>query len=195
MPRIRASNIAEHVATQEQAVFTAAVRLFSRDGVANVTAGDIAKEVGLARTSLYRYFPTKASIVHRWFESAVTPLIDAGNAIADAPVSRRERLERWVDLQLDFLADPDNQAMMRAALETDEMPDDIRSAIVARHQDLYRSLRHILAPDVQTPDAVTEARVTIVAGLVRILPDLERRGIPASLARAELQRAAAVIAG
>ena len=63
MPRITGSNIVEHVAAQEQAVFDAAIGLFTEQGVSNVTTADIATEVGLARTSLYRYFPTKASIV------------------------------------------------------------------------------------------------------------------------------------
>lgn len=194
MPKIAGATIAEHVAAQEEAVFAAAVQLFTERGVANVSIGDIAQRVGLARTSLYRYFPTKTSIVHRWFESAMVPLIEESNAIAASDAPRSGRLEQWVNLQLDFLTDDNNRAMIRASLETNDMPDDIRASIRLRHRDLYDTLEQIVTtPDVD--DAATAARVMLIAGLVRNLNDLENLNLPTSLARQELLRAAAVIAG
>ncbi len=49
MPRIKADNIAEHVAQQRAAVLDAAVRLFVERGFSEVGLADIAAEVGLAR--------------------------------------------------------------------------------------------------------------------------------------------------
>lgn len=193
MPKISGSNIAEHVVAQEQAMFDAAIRLFSERGVANVTTGDIAGEVGLARTSLYRYFPTKASIVYRWFEMAMAPLIDDAAAITVASMPSSEKLEQWVDLQLNFLADPDNHAMVRASLETDDMPDDIRTAIGKRHRDLYTTLHDILTTK-DIPDQTIRSRVLLIAGLLRSLDDLTAQGIPAHLARQEIHRATNAIA-
>ena len=69
MPQIKAASVAEHVAEQEQAVFTRAIRLFLERGYENVTLGDIGVGIGLARNSLYRYFPDKAHILLRWFQS------------------------------------------------------------------------------------------------------------------------------
>ena len=65
MPKITGDSIAEHVAAQEAAVIAATVSLFAERGAGNVTIADIAAEVGLARTSVYRYFPTKGAIVAR----------------------------------------------------------------------------------------------------------------------------------
>ena len=59
MPKITGDSIAEHVAAQETAVIGATVALFAERGAVNVTMADIAGEVGLARTSVYRFFPTK----------------------------------------------------------------------------------------------------------------------------------------
>src|SRR5690606_10118161 len=67
VPRISAESVAAHVARQEAAVLDAAVRLFSERGYSEVTIGDIAAEVGLARNSLYRYFPDKDHILLAWF--------------------------------------------------------------------------------------------------------------------------------
>ena len=193
MPKITGPNIAEHVAAQEEAVFAAAIRLFAERGVTNVSTGDIANEVGLARTSLYRYFPTKASIVFRWFEMAMIPLIDASIAIAADSTRPSLKLERWFDLQLDFLADPDNHAMIRASLGIDDMPDDIRTAIGRRHRDLYATLHSIL-DTAKIPDETTRSRVLLIAGLPRHLNDLTNQGIPLRLARRELHRASTAIA-
>ena len=52
MPRIKADTIADHVAQQRAAVLDAAVRLFTERGYAEVSLGDVAAEVGLARNSL-----------------------------------------------------------------------------------------------------------------------------------------------
>ena len=43
---------------------------------------ELAEEVGLARSSLYRYFPTKSAIVHRWFDVAMAPLVADSDRIA-----------------------------------------------------------------------------------------------------------------
>lgn len=60
---------ARQLARQEQAVFDAAIALFTDRGYGAVTLADIAAEVGLARNSLYRYFPDKAAILLRWYRT------------------------------------------------------------------------------------------------------------------------------
>ena len=71
MPRISADTIAEHVARQEAAVLDAAVRLFVERGYREVGLADIAAEVGLARSSLYRYVPDKAHLLVQWYRREV----------------------------------------------------------------------------------------------------------------------------
>jgi len=44
-------------------IIDSAAELFDEIGIANATPSDIAKASGLTRTSLYRYFPNKASII------------------------------------------------------------------------------------------------------------------------------------
>jgi len=189
MPRISAPTIAEHVAAQEQAVFDAAVRLFMERPVAEVSVADIAREAGLARTSLYRYFPTKASIVHRWFDTAVAPLVVAGDAIADSSASSTEKLGRWVQLHLDLLGDERHRAMIRAARDTDDMPNDVRVAITAGHQQMYASLNRILSDEGIDPDIVP-IRVALIAGALRSVVDMAERGIDLSVAGPEIMRTA-----
>lgn len=198
MPRITGPTIAQHVADQEAAVFAAAIALFEEHGVDDVSMGTIAGEVGLARSSLYRYFPNKAAIVHRWFSATMEPLIAESDRIAHSAGTRTERFTAWIDRQLDFLAEPAHQTMIHAALETPEMSDQQRAEAMARHQDLYASLHLILAEDPPGPSSATEdtvrARVLIIVRLLQDLDGLQRGGLAPHLARAELRRAAALIA-
>jgi len=189
VPRISAPTIAEHVAAQEQAVFDAAVRLFMERPVAEVSVADIARAAGLARTSLYRYFPTKASIVHRWFDTAIAPLVVAGDAIAESPASSTEKLGRWVQLHLDLLGDERHRAMIRAARDTDDMPNDVRLEITAGHQQMYASLNRILSDEGIDPEIVP-IRVALIAGVLRSVVDMAERGIDLSVAGPEIMRTA-----
>ncbi len=194
MPKITGPNIAEHVAEQEAAIFAAATRLFAEHGVNGVGMGAIAEAVGLARPSLYRYFPTKGAIVFRWFDQAMTPLIADSNHVAQAVLPAAERFDRWIDVQLDFLTNPGNQAMISASLESSELADEERLAIGARHHDLYASLDTILNEQTERRDKeVQHAKVLLIVGLLRHFADLGRGGVSDSVARSELLRAARLI--
>ncbi len=194
MPKITGSNIAEHVAEQEAAIFAAATRLFAEHGVNDVSMGAIANAVDLARPSLYRYFPSKAAIVCRWFDQAITPLIADSNRIAESDSALSDRFDRWIEAQIDFLADVGNQAMISASLESSELADEDRHVIGARHRDLYASLDSILSGQAEKCDEeVQRARVLLIVGLLRNFADLGEAGVAESSARSELLRAARLI--
>ena len=156
--------------------------------------GSIAREVGLARSSLYRYFPNKSAIVQRWFETVMGPLIEQSEGIAQSDRSRAQRFTDWVELQIDYLSDPANQVMIRAALESDELDDEQRSSIGARHRKLYASLHSIIAGPDLIDDRLVSTRILLVVGLLRNLGGLATDDVPHELVRTELVRAATLIA-
>lgn len=192
MPRINAASIAEHVAAQEAAVVEAARRLFSERGVAAVSLGDIAAEIGLGRTSLYRYFPTKGHILQRWFDQEMQPLVERSRAAVETDGTPADRLYAWLDVQLDFVTDASHGVLMEASAVPGVVPDDVLADFGARHRELYATVAPLLGggEDVE----LLRARALLVAGLVRSASDLLRDGVPADVVRPELQRAAAAIA-
>ena len=194
MPKITGPTIAEHVIAQEAAVFAAATRLFAANGVENVAMGAIADEVGLARSSLYRYFPTKSAIVHRWFERAMAPLIEDSERIARSELAQGVRLVSWIERQIDFLADPGNHAMIRAAIETGELTDEQRASISERHRALYDSLAAIIAGVDLVVDVTTRTRALLIVGMLRNHAAVVAAGVPDAVLRPELIRAGALIA-
>lgn len=195
MPRISAGSVPEHVARQEAAVIEAAARLFAARGVGDVTLGDIAAEVGLARNSLYRYFPDKGHLLAAWFRRELAPLKEAGDAVAVGDGRPVDRLDRWVQLQLDYLTAPEHKAMFELVNEVGALPPDVRAELADGHQVLYASLGTIVADGLRehSPQEPPLQRVpviaTLVAGLLRSAADLIRNGHDPAAVRAEVRRA------
>ena len=174
MPKIAADTVAEHIAQQEAAVIAAASRLFAEHGVGQVSLATIASEVGLARNSLYRYFPDKGHILAAWFRAELTPLQEASTAIATDGRPATDRLDAWLGLHLDYLTAPEHQAMMSAATEMSALTDDVRADIADGHRDLYATLGMIVADLVADAEPPRDARVLtmLLTGLLRSSADL-----------------------
>lgn len=194
MPRITGADIAEHVAAQEVAVVEAAKRLFAERGVAAVPLGEIAAAVGLQRTSLYRYFPTKAHILQRWFDQEMDPLIERCEAAVVGHDTPADALRAWLDVQFDFVTDAAHTALMKATLSAGELPPEVMAHFMGRHRALYVSLDPILRAGGASSAELQRTRGLLIAGLITTAGDLVRQGGSVSEVRAELHRAGAAVA-
>jgi AcrR family transcriptional regulator len=67
-----------------------------RFGLAKATVVDVARALDVSHGSVYRHFPSKASlreaVAKRWLDRASAPLLEIAEATGPAP----ERLERWL---------------------------------------------------------------------------------------------------
>lgn len=195
MPRITGPSIAEHVAAQEAAVVGAARRLFAERGVAAVSLVDIAQEVGLGRTSLYRYFPTKAHILQRWFDQEMDALMDASAAALAGAADPAAAVVAWVDVQLEFITNAEHRALSDAAAGAGELPPDVAAHFGQRHVELYAMLDEVLAEQVPSAD-LRRHRAVLIGGLISSTAhSLGRETVTAEVARDELRRAALAVAG
>ncbi len=199
-------------------MIAAAVRLFVERGVREVSLTDIAAEVGLARNSLYRYFPDKPHILAAWFRSQIVALIETGNTIAEGNESPSGRLDKWIAFQLEYLATPAHQAMIGAIDEMQSLPDETRREIGARHHELYASLERIVSAVIVTAspestplesgsetenDDASDGRARrdtwvitmLLTGLLGSAAELIRNGSDRELVTAELLRATAGTVG
>jgi len=93
VPRIAAANIEEHIRIQEQRVLDAAHDLFTTCGYRGTDMADIAKSMGLARNSLYRYYSSKDHIlvaVVQQMEIAAGPCDAMTRMLGDIPPTASE---------------------------------------------------------------------------------------------------------
>ena len=69
-------------AERRQQIISLAAGLFDKSGYTNTTMDDIAREVGVAKPTLYHYFPSKDDILHAIHEEFIDLLISRHEARA-----------------------------------------------------------------------------------------------------------------
>lgn len=165
MPRIKADSIVDHVAQQEAAVLDAAVRLFVDRGYSEVSLGDIAAEVGLARNSLYRYVPDKVHLLVGWYRQVVPQTIDAWTQAVDGDDPPAVRLQRWARTYLAWARSPEHQLVgpLTDALPT--LDDTTRTEVTTLHRSMMDVVASVVA-EAGVPPAEVPGTVHLLAGLV-----------------------------
>ncbi len=93
MPRIRADSIEAHKEITRSAILDAAAKVFLTFGYSGASIGTIADLAGIARTTVYEYYPNKEMVLLAVLQERVPPLMDAlVDALPDVPVDRRTEL-------------------------------------------------------------------------------------------------------
>ncbi|MCX4746550.1 TetR family transcriptional regulator [Kitasatospora sp. NBC_01287] len=126
--------MAEHRQLQRAALLDAARALLAEGGMEALTFPSLATRTGLARSSVYEYFKSRAAVVEQLCEVDF-PLwaaeIEAGMAACDDAVGR---LEAYVRGQLALAGDPRHRAIV--ALSAVELDEAARRRIRSAHAEL-----------------------------------------------------------
>ncbi|WP_344442354.1 helix-turn-helix domain-containing protein [Kitasatospora nipponensis] len=124
----------EHRQLQRAALLDAARSLLAEGGMEALTFPALAGRTGLARSSVYEYFRSRADVVEQLCEVDF-PLwaaeIEAGMAACDTAASR---LEAYIRGQLTLAGDPRHRAV--AAIPALELDDAARERIRTAHAEL-----------------------------------------------------------
>lgn len=143
MPKIRAATLAEHRQLQRAALLDAARALLTEGGVEALTFPALAARTGLARSSVYEYFRSRAAVVEQLCEVDF-PLwaaeIEAGMAACD---SATDQLAAYIRGQLVLVSDPRHRAIV--ALSAAELDEAARNRIRAAHAGLVGLVVEALA--------------------------------------------------
>ncbi len=145
MPRISAPTVREHHDQQHEAILDAVGATLAEQGYAGVELATVGRQVGLARTSLYRYARDKDELVAQWLERAFGPAMAQAQATLGAARPPAERIWAWLDGQLHFAARPRDGAAARLMAEFDHLPEPIQTRIVEGHRPLRDALAATVA--------------------------------------------------
>ncbi|HET8931384.1 MAG TPA: TetR/AcrR family transcriptional regulator [Acidimicrobiales bacterium] len=193
MPKIDAGSIAEHVTRQEQRVFAAAIGLFIERGYSNVSYADIADAVGLARNSLYRYFPNKADILAQWFHQELDRRFERSVQILARVDPPLDLIVAWVDDQLDYAAQPEHALMVSLGQNEPEPAAQIRSEVFGTRSRLMAPLRPVLV-GAGVAEGALDATAALFSGLILGAARFEAdHGAPDPMIRDRLRRAIQVL--
>lgn len=132
MPKIAATSIEEHVRQQNERITAAAKRLFAEQGFNATDMGQIAIEVGLARNSLYRYFPNKEHILLACIEADMCPYLDLLASLEKQYPNPQERIMAWLEAQFEMATGPAH-ATMELMAEVRDAPASLGGQIRELH--------------------------------------------------------------
>ena len=123
MPRIDAASIEEHVRVQTARILAAATKLFQANGFRKTDMDDIAKAVGLARNSLYRYYPNKDFILLACVERDMGAYIEQMHTLGTQYPDPLERIGAWLDMQIDMATSPAHATLEHMAEIRSDAPE------------------------------------------------------------------------
>lgn len=122
-------------------ILDAAERLLTRYGYSRMTMDDVAREVGVAKGTLYLHFPSKEEVVLSRIDRLVDRLADELRAIAAAEGDPAERLRDMLVTRVLYRFD----AARGYAESIDEMLASIRSGLLARRERHFRIEARVFA--------------------------------------------------
>lgn len=156
MPRIQAPTVAEHRRRQERALLDAARALLAETGRAP-SLGEVGRRAGLARSSVYQYFPSRDDLLAAVVADAFPAWAGQVRSRVDAATTPGERVWAYVCANVDLFAGSE-QAVARALTAVVE-PQVLKAPMEAFHAQLQEPLLAAL-------EELGEPRPRQVAGLV-----------------------------
>lgn len=158
MPKIAAENIEEHIRQQTARILDCAAELFATNGYRGTDLGSIAKSMGLARNSLYRYFPGKDHILVAVMQREMAPLVERTAGLNEDYPDPLERIEAWLDLQMQIATGPCHE-MISLLGDMNQANTDLRQNIRALHvsprETLQQAVTELLAGTGRDPEVVS----------------------------------------
>ena len=167
MPKIEAPTVAEHRAMRRRAVVDNAVALLVESGPAALTPAAVAKMTGLARPSVYQYFPPSGDLLGAAIEQLfVSSQAELDTALASAGPDLAERIAAYVRATLETAQRGHHPTRLVGV----ELPAACRARLRELHDEVARPLRQIVkdsgAVDVATTTALANG---VIAGAVALV--------------------------
>jgi AcrR family transcriptional regulator len=128
MPKLWNDTIEEHRRAVRDATLDTTASLVMEHGLASVTMSQIAKETGIGRATLYKYFPDVEAILFAWHERQIGGHLEHLAEVRDQAGGARERLKAVLEAY---------------ALMSHEHRDSELAALLHRGQHVARAEVHL----------------------------------------------------
>ncbi|MBR1124468.1 TetR family transcriptional regulator [Bradyrhizobium lablabi] len=157
----------EVVVLTPERILEATEDVLRRFGLAKATVVDVARALDVSHGSVYRHFPSKASlrqaVAKRWLDRANAPLAEIAEADGPAP----ERLDKWLRtmIEIKYSKVCEDPEMFRTYLA---LAQDACEVVKAHKELLVEQVAHIISDGVkqgvfEVADAKAAARAVFDA--------------------------------
>ena len=144
MPKISAPTVREHHAAQRDLILDAVGEIVAERGPAQLELSQVARRVGLARTSLYRYGRDRDDLVAAWLDREYGPVFREAELALNSSGEPFERLMKWLDVQVAFAQTPRHAAAGRIMAEFSALPSSVRKAMDDQHGKMQAALLNVV---------------------------------------------------
>jgi AcrR family transcriptional regulator len=178
MPKVTGGSLEAHRRAARARVFDAFARLMYERGYDAITLADIAEAAGMARTSMYNYYPSKEALLVAYTDGEMATFVDDLRAELDRAGGAVEKLRLYVRRQLEYFA---THHLPPGGALRDVLSDDAFRRIFEHARTLDEILRDILAegavdgsfPGETVDDPETVPLVMACLTARRVAPDAE----------------------
>lgn len=152
--------VQDSVTTRER-ILRAAAALFRQQGFNGTSMQDLAKAVGLTKSSLYHHFPSKDALLLEILELTVDRTYPAVQEVAESDLPASERLRRAIHMHVvELIRDRDNQACFIE--EGRHLAPNYMDTYVRKRDNYEKFFRMILEDGIESGEFV-EHDVRLVA--------------------------------
>jgi len=155
-------------------ILSTARELFYREGVRGVGVDTVVSQSGVAKTSLYRWFPSKDVLIASVVEEEAKARWAAWDRVAErcAHLDPRERLRSHMGAVLRFVSRPDYRGcpFMNVSAELPDPQHPARLVTLEVTQELRRRIRKLVdaIEGVGNPAELTDQLVLVVDGALSV---------------------------
>jgi AcrR family transcriptional regulator len=141
MPRVVGGSLEEHRRVARARVYDAFARLMYERGYDAITLADIAEAAGMARTSIYNYYPSKEALLIAYTDAEMAHFVDNLRADLERADGAVERLRVYARRQLEYFA---THHLPPGGALRDVLSDEAFRSIFEHARTLDQILRDIL---------------------------------------------------
>lgn len=177
MPRIQAPTVAEHRARQRRAILDAARALLAETGQSPSLA-DAGARTGLARSSVYQYFPSRDALLHAVAADVFPAWVAQVRDHVEAAPTAADRVWAYVEANVALFSGPEQAVAkaLRTVLDPAVLQEHSARLHAQLREPLIDALRLLGESD---PEQMAEL---VNATVLRASQDLETNGKAATLA-------------
>ena len=152
MPKLWNDTVGNHRQAVRDATLDAAERLVHQKGLASVTMSDLARETGIGRATLYKYFPDLNAVLKAWHERHVAAHLHDLHAFVHGHAPVLERLRGVLEMHATTNSrrhGSELAAMLHSGQHVDQAMQHLRHAVAGliKAGGEAEQLRTDLAPD------------------------------------------------
>ena len=143
------------------AILSASTQLFAEKGFIGASISDIAEIVGVSKSSIYHYFPSKEAILHALIDSFAKDVDQLIKAASKYKLDQKAVLTEFAEILIRH-----QDAVRLAPTLMPGAPEEIRQILFAQHKNMLK----VLTPGIPTKEKLMRGMLALTGVILAIAP-------------------------